>query len=77
MDIAERRMAQDGQFSQVLGPDERKIHFRTATLPTTHGERMTLRLLAIETEQLTLNKLGMSPLGDEDLRRAHRRKSRA
>jgi type II secretory ATPase GspE/PulE/Tfp pilus assembly ATPase PilB-like protein len=60
MDIAERRMAQDGRFSQNLGPDERKIHFRTATLPTTHGERMTLRLLAVETEQLTLNKLGMS-----------------
>jgi general secretion pathway protein E len=61
MDIAERRMAQDGRFAQKLGPDERKIHFRTATLPTTHGERMTLRLLATETEQLTLNKLGMSP----------------
>jgi general secretion pathway protein E len=61
MDIAEKRMAQDGRFAQVLGPDERKIHFRTATLPTTHGERMTLRLLATETEQLTLNKLGMSP----------------
>jgi type II secretory ATPase GspE/PulE/Tfp pilus assembly ATPase PilB-like protein len=60
MDIAEKRMAQDGQFAQKLGPDERKIHFRTATLPTTHGERMTLRLLALETEQLTLNKLGMS-----------------
>jgi general secretion pathway protein E len=60
MDIAERRMAQDGRFSQLLGPDERKIHFRTATLPTTHGERMTLRLLAVETEQLTLNKLGMT-----------------
>ena len=61
MDIAERRMAQDGRFSQELGPEGRKIHFRTATLPTTHGERMTLRLLATETEQLTLNKLGMSP----------------
>jgi type II secretory ATPase GspE/PulE/Tfp pilus assembly ATPase PilB-like protein len=60
MDIAERRMAQDGRFAQELGPDERKIHIRTATLPTTHGERMTLRLLATETEQLTLNKLGMS-----------------
>jgi type II secretory ATPase GspE/PulE/Tfp pilus assembly ATPase PilB-like protein len=60
MDIAERRMAQDGQFVQCLGPDKRRIHFRAASLPTTHGERMTLRLLALETEQLTLNKLGMS-----------------
>ena len=60
MDIAEKRMAQDGQFVQALGPQKRKIHFRAATLPTTHGERMTLRLLAVETEQLTLNKLGMT-----------------
>ena len=60
MDIAERRMAQDGQFMQCLGPEQRRIHLRAATLPTTHGERMTLRLLAVETEQLTLNRLGMS-----------------
>jgi len=62
MDIAERRMAQDGQFAQCLGPDQRRIHLRAATLPTTHGERMTLRLLAVETEQLTLNRLGMSEI---------------
>jgi type II secretory ATPase GspE/PulE/Tfp pilus assembly ATPase PilB-like protein len=60
MDIAERRMAQDGSFFQSLGPDRRRIHLRAAILPTTHGERLTLRLLAIETEQLTLNRLGMS-----------------
>lgn len=60
MDIAERRMAQDGQFVACLGPDKRRIHFRAASLPTTHGERLTLRLLAVETEQLTLNKLGMT-----------------
>jgi type II secretory ATPase GspE/PulE/Tfp pilus assembly ATPase PilB-like protein len=60
MDIAERRMAQDGRFAQALGPNKRKIHFRAAILPTTHGERLTLRLLAVDTEQLTLNKLGMS-----------------
>jgi type II secretory ATPase GspE/PulE/Tfp pilus assembly ATPase PilB-like protein len=60
MDIAERRMAQDGRFAHPLGPDKRKIHFRAAVLPTTHGERITLRLLALDTEQLTLNKLGMS-----------------
>jgi type II secretory ATPase GspE/PulE/Tfp pilus assembly ATPase PilB-like protein len=60
MDIAERRMAQDGRFAHPLGPTKRKIHFRAAVLPTTHGERITLRLLAVDTEQLTLNKLGMS-----------------
>jgi type II secretory ATPase GspE/PulE/Tfp pilus assembly ATPase PilB-like protein len=60
MDIAERRMAQDGRFFQCLGPEQRRIHIRAATLPTTHGERLTLRLLAVQTEQLTLNRLGMS-----------------
>jgi type II secretory ATPase GspE/PulE/Tfp pilus assembly ATPase PilB-like protein len=60
MDIAERRMAQDGRFFHCLGPDQRRVHIRAAILPTTHGERLTLRLLAVETEQLTLNRLGMS-----------------
>ena len=32
-----------------------------ASLPTTHGERMTLRLLAVETEQLSIHRLGLSP----------------
>ncbi len=60
MDIAERRLPQDGRFVRELGPDQRKIHLRSACLPTTHGERITLRLLALETEQFTLNRLGMS-----------------
>lgn len=60
MDIAERRMAQDGRFVYALGPKKRKVIFRAACLPTTHGERLTLRLLAVETEELTLDRLGMS-----------------
>jgi len=60
MDIAERRLPQDGRFACELGPEKRKIHIRAACLPTTQGERLTLRLLALETEQLTLNRLGMS-----------------
>ncbi|MEM8944403.1 MAG: ATPase, T2SS/T4P/T4SS family [Planctomycetota bacterium] len=60
MDISERRMPQDGQFVCELGPDSQVVSLRAACLPTTHGERLTLRLLALETELLTLNKLGMS-----------------
>lgn len=60
MDIAERRLPQDGQFVHKLEDSERKVSIRAACLPTTHGERMTLRLLALETENLTLNRLGMS-----------------
>ena len=60
MDIAEKRLPQDGRFVCSLGPQERRVSIRAACLPTTHGERLTLRLLALETEQLTLNRLGMS-----------------
>lgn len=59
MDIAEHREAQDGRFMQELGDDEKRIDFRVACLPTTHGERMTLRLLAIEAARMTLNRLGL------------------
>ncbi len=60
MDIAEKRLPQDGSFVAELGEKKQRIHLRAACLPTTHGERMTLRLLAVETAQLTLNRLGMS-----------------
>lgn len=58
MDIAERRAPQDGRFT--LGREEtRLIDVRAATIPTKRGERMTLRLLASNTRELTLEKLGM------------------
>ncbi len=60
MDIADRRLPQDGRFVRALGPEKRNVAVRSACLPTTHGERLTLRLLALETEHLTLNRLGMS-----------------
>ena len=58
MDIAERRAPQDGRFSFEYR-EGKKVELRTATLPTQHGERLTLRLLALETEALTLERLGM------------------
>lgn len=66
MDIAERRAPQDGGFTYQFGALE-KVHsldVRVASLPTKHGERMTLRLLAAQDQLLTLEKLGMAP---EDL----------
>ncbi len=61
LDIAERRAPQDGRFTHTFGPTNQKINVRVATLPTQFGERMTLRLLALQTESLTLERLGMSP----------------
>ncbi len=61
MDIAEKRAPQDGAFKHKFGRGAMTIDIRVATLPTKHGERMTLRLLALQTEGLTLERLGMSP----------------
>ena len=63
MDIAERRAPQDGRFS-LESEHASPIDVRAATIPTKHGERMTLRLLAMQTDELTLKNLGLS---DTDL----------
>lgn len=60
MDIAEKRAPQDGAFKHRYGRTGQMIDIRVATLPTKHGERMTLRLLALQTQSLTLERLGMS-----------------
>ncbi|BCX82754.1 type IV pilus assembly protein PilB [Methylomarinovum caldicuralii] len=60
MDIAEKRAPQDGSFSKQFVSGGREIDVRVATLPTRYGERMTLRLLALQTGSLTLDKLGLS-----------------
>ena len=65
-----------GSFN-AWGPSSGAIHIRAATLPTTHGERLTLRLLAVETEQLTLNRLGMSEVALRTFADVHRARSRA
>jgi type IV pilus assembly protein PilB len=64
MDIAEKRAPQDGRFTHKFGPTNQSLDIRVATLPTKFGERMTLRLLALQTEALTLERLGMN---DRDL----------
>jgi type IV pilus assembly protein PilB len=69
MDIAEKRAPQDGGFKHSFGRAAQKIDIRVATLPTKFGERMTLRLLALQTEHLTLERLGMR---DDDLQCFHR-----
>ena len=60
MDIAEKRAPQDGGFRRPVQSIGRSIDIRAATLPTQWGERMTLRLLGLQTGALTLTRLGMS-----------------
>lgn len=69
MDIAEKRAPQDGRFTHRFGPTNQTVDIRLASLPTKHGERLTVRLLALGTESLTLERLGMSE-GDLECFRA-------
>jgi len=59
MDIAERRVPQDGRFGVTV--DKRSIDFRVATLPTIHGEKIVLRLLEKENVLISLDELGFLP----------------
>ena len=60
LDIAEKRAPQDGRFSHQFVSGGKRIDMRVATLPTKYGERITMRLLAVQTDGLTLNKLGFT-----------------
>ncbi len=61
LDIAEKRSPQDGRFSHQFVSGERRVDVRVATLPTKYGERITMRLLAVQTDSLTLEHLGFEP----------------
>jgi type II secretion system protein E len=59
MNIAERRLPQDGRIRVSL--HGRKVDIRASTIPTVHGESIVLRLLDRGTVFLPLEKLGFSP----------------
>lgn len=56
MDIAERRVPQDGRFGVVL--DGKSVDFRVAVLPLVHGELAVLRLLRKDAILMSLEDLG-------------------
>ena len=56
MDIAERRLPQDGRLSTRVGGQEMDI--RVSALPGVHGESIVMRLLPKERKELGLEKLG-------------------
>jgi general secretion pathway protein E len=58
LDIAERRLPQDGRISLRIGG--RAVDVRVSTLPSAHGERAVLRLLDKGESKFTLESLGMS-----------------
>ena len=57
LDIAEKRLPQDGRISLRIGT--RAMDVRVSTLPSAHGERAVLRLLDKTASKLTLEAVGM------------------
>lgn len=58
LDIAEKRIPQDGRISLKIGG--RAVDVRVSTMPTGHGERVVLRLLDKNSARLDLQELGMT-----------------
>lgn len=58
LDIAERRIPQDGKISMRIGG--REIDLRVATMPTVHGEGVVIRILEKSSIILEMDNLGMS-----------------
>ncbi len=58
MNIAERRIPQDGRIGIVL--DKKDFDLRVSCLPTTHGEKIVMRVLDKSSVLLGLNKLGFT-----------------
>lgn len=61
LDIAEQREPQDGGMSYYLPPPiDSEFNVRVATAPTRLGERITMRILGQDAQDLTLQKIGMA-----------------
>jgi type IV pilus assembly protein PilB len=69
LDIAERRLPQDGRIKLKLG-NSREMDFRVNVLPTLFGEKVVLRLLDKSNLQLDMTKLGFEPSQITDFKEA-------
>ncbi len=58
LNIAEKRLPQDGRIRRKIAGKE--VDMRVATVPTAHGERITIRLLDKSAMALSLNAIGMA-----------------
>ena len=67
MDIAEKRLPQDGRSTIRVG--SRVIDLRVASLPTSYGERVVIRLLDKSTKMYSLSDIGMAPETHQQFRK--------
>jgi type IV pilus assembly protein PilB len=72
LDIAEKRLPQDGRIKIKVKIDDRsrELDFRVSTLPTLFGEKVVLRLLDKDKLMLDMTKLGFEPESLEKFQRA-------
>jgi type IV pilus assembly protein PilB len=70
LDIAERRLPQDGRVGLTV--DGRHIDLRVVTLPSVHGESIVMRILDKDSVGMKLEKLGMADAERERFERAFR-----
>lgn len=68
LDIAERRLPQDGRFKVKL--HGRQIDFRISVLPSSEGEKVALRILDKSQAMLDIEKLGFDDRSIEEVRKA-------
>src|SRR5260370_7281298 len=66
MDIAERRLPQDGRMNLQAGNQE--IDVRVSTIPTVNGESISLRLLSRGGQQFGFQRLDMSKKQEKTIR---------
>src|SRR2546423_5826674 len=71
INIAERRVPQDGRVSAVIGG--RAVDLRVATLPTVHGEKVVMRILDKSTALLKLSDLGFLPRSMDRYEQSYRK----
>ncbi|MFH1457894.1 MAG: ATPase, T2SS/T4P/T4SS family [Candidatus Omnitrophota bacterium] len=68
LDIAEKRLPQDGAF--LVRINEKPIDIRVSTIPTIYGEKVVMRILDRSAVVLDINVLGFGPKQLEDMRRS-------
>lgn len=66
LDIAEKRIPQDGKFKISLSR-EKTIDFRVSTYPISFGEKVVLRIIDSSSTQIPIEQLGFSESQKETL----------
>lgn len=64
LNVAERRIPQDGRFRFFLA-EKKPMDFRISTCPTTHGEKVVLRILDPASADIDIDSLGFEPFQRE------------